>query len=70
MMAVRTMPGQFAAMRAAWKEMAPWVMSVSGMAPVMIWVASWIAWFHSPMALGRFIVPSQTKENWQAEPLP
>jgi hypothetical protein len=39
MMAVCTMPGQFATMRAAWKEMAPCVMFVRGIAPVMIWVA-------------------------------
>jgi hypothetical protein len=70
MMAVRTMPGQSAAMRAAWKEIAPCVMFVSGSAPVMICVARRTAWFHSPAALGWSMVPSQTKENWQEEPLP
>jgi hypothetical protein len=70
MVAVGSMPGQSVAMRAAWKETAPWVMLVSGSTPLMIWVASRTARFHSQETLGRFIVPSQTKENWHDEPVP
>jgi len=34
--AVGTIPGQSAAMRAAWKDIASWVMLVSGITPLMI----------------------------------
>ncbi len=70
MVAVGTMPGQFVAMRAAWKETASCVMLVSGSTPLMIWVASRTARFHSHVTLGLFIVPSHTNENWQEEPVP